>query len=79
MALLPHGRKDSKFDSKSKLYQLAELAEIHNCNNVLYFEARKGLDLYAWMSKVPNGPTVKLHLQNRERRHMRLFGPERAR
>ncbi|KAH8899499.1 Brix-domain-containing protein [Thozetella sp. PMI_491] len=63
-AMLPHGRKDVKFDSKSKLYQLNELAELYNCNNVLFFEARKGKDLYMWLSKVPNGPTVKFHLQN---------------
>ena len=64
--MIPHGRKDSKFDSKSKLYQLNELAELYNCNNVLFFEARKGQDLYLHMSKVPNGPTVKFHVQNRE-------------
>lgn len=63
-SMLPHGRKDAKFDSKSKLYQLNELAELYNCNNVLFFEARKGQDLYVWLSKVPNGPTVKMHLQN---------------
>ncbi|KAH6604986.1 brix domain-containing 2 [Trichoderma cornu-damae] len=63
-SLLPHGRKDAKFDSKSRLGELNELAELYNCNNVLFFEARKGKDLYVWLSKVPNGPTVKLHLQN---------------
>ncbi|ROV92013.1 hypothetical protein VMCG_09554 [Cytospora schulzeri] len=63
-AMMPHGRKDAKFDSKSKLYQLNELAELYNCNNVLFFEARKGQDLYMWASKVPNGPTVKFHVQN---------------
>ncbi|PSR93704.1 Brix domain-domain-containing protein [Coniella lustricola] len=62
--MMPHGRKDAKFDSKSKLYQLNELAELYNCNNVLFFEARKGQDLYMWASKVPNGPTVKMHVQN---------------
>lgn len=64
--MLPHGRKDVKFDSKSKLNELNELAELYNCNNVLFFEARKGKDLYVWLSKVPNGPTIKMHLQNRE-------------
>jgi ribosome biogenesis protein BRX1 len=63
-ALLPHARKESKLDSKTKLYQLNELAELYNCNNVLYFEARKGKDLYAWLSKPPNGPTIKFHVQN---------------
>ncbi|KAK7977324.1 hypothetical protein PG996_003390 [Apiospora saccharicola] len=63
-SLCPHSRKDVKFDSKSKLYELCEMAEMSNCNNVLYFEARKGQDLYMWMSRVPNGPTVKFHCQN---------------
>ncbi|KAH8681102.1 Brix domain-containing protein [Xylariales sp. PMI_506] len=65
-SLLPHGRKESKFDSKksTKLYQLNELAELYNCNNILFFEARKHQDLYVWLSKPPNGPTVKMHLQN---------------
>ncbi|MCJ1474967.1 Ribosome biogenesis protein brx1 [Lambiella insularis] len=63
--LLPHSRRESKLDTKTKLYQLNELAELYNCNNVLFFEARKGKDLYIWMSKAPNGPTVKMHLQNR--------------
>lgn len=65
-SLLPHSRKDAKFDSKSRLGELNELAELYNCNNVLFFEARKGKDLYVWLSKVPNGPTVKFHLQNRK-------------
>lgn len=68
-AMMPHGRKDAKFDSKSKLYQLNELAELYNCNNVLFFEARKGQDLYMWASKVPNGPTVKMHVQNSKKHH----------
>ena len=63
-SLLPHSRKDAKLDTKTKLYQLNELAELYNCNNVMFFEARKGKDLYVWMSKAPNGPTVKMHLQN---------------
>lgn len=65
-SMLPHSRKDAKFDSKSRLNELNELAELYNCNNVLFFEARKGKDLYIWLSKVPNGPTVKMHLQNRK-------------
>lgn len=33
-ALLPHGRRESKFESKKKLQILNELAELYNCNNV---------------------------------------------
>lgn len=64
-ALLPHSKKDAKLDTKSKLFHLNELADLYNCNNVLFFESRKhGQDLYLWMSKAPNGPSMKLHLQN---------------
>lgn len=63
-ALLPHSRKDVKLDTKTKLHQLNELADLYNCNNVFFFEARKGKDLYLWMSKPPNGPTIKFHMQN---------------
>lgn len=30
----------------------------------MFFEARKGKDLYIWLSKPPNGPTLKMHCQN---------------
>lgn len=63
-SLLPHSRKDAKLDTKTQLAQLNELADLYNCNNILFFEARKGKDLYLWLSKPPNGPTIKLHCQN---------------
>lgn len=63
-ALLPHARKEPKFDSKKNLYQLNEVAELYNCNNIFFFEARKHQDLYLWLSKPPNGPTLKFHVQN---------------
>ncbi len=62
--MLPHSKKDTKLDSKQKLYQLNELAELYNCNNILFFEARKHQDLYMWLAKAPNGPSFKMHVQN---------------
>lgn len=63
-ALLPHVKKDSKLDSKSQLNLLPELADLNNCNNTLYFEARRHEDLYMWAAKTPNGPSIKMHVQN---------------
>ncbi|KAH8106863.1 ribosome biogenesis protein BRX1 [Cristinia sonorae] len=63
-ALLPHVKKDAKLDSKNHLHLLPELADLNNCNNTLYFEARKHEDLYMWAAKTPNGPSIKLHVQN---------------
>jgi ribosome biogenesis protein BRX1 len=55
---------DSKLDSKSQLHLLPELADLNNCNNALYFEARRHEDLYLWAAKTPNGPSIKMHVQN---------------
>lgn len=63
-ALIPHSKKDTKLDTKQKLFQLNEVAELYNCNNIMFFEARKHQDLYVWLSKPPNGPSFKLHIQN---------------
>ena len=30
----------------------------------MFFEARKAKDLYIWLAKPPNGPTIKMHCQN---------------
>ncbi|EKM82480.1 hypothetical protein AGABI1DRAFT_111094 [Agaricus bisporus var. burnettii JB137-S8] len=62
--LLPHVKRDSKLDSKNHLHLLPELADLNNCNNTLYFEARRHEDLYLWAAKTPNGPSVKMHVQN---------------
>ncbi|ORY34794.1 putative ribosomal large subunit assembly and maintenance-related protein [Naematelia encephala] len=62
--LLPHTKKDSKLDTKSSLHLINELADLHSCNNTLYFEARRHEDLYLWLSRSPNGPSVKCHVQN---------------
>jgi ribosome biogenesis protein BRX1 len=58
------GISDSKLDSKNHLNLLPELADLHSCNNTLYFEARRHEDLYLWAAKTPNGPSIKLHVQN---------------
>lgn len=63
-ALMPHSKKDAKLDTKNNLYVLNELADLNNCNNAVFFEVRKKQDLYVWMAKTPNGPSVKFHLQN---------------
>ncbi|KAI0518550.1 ribosome biogenesis protein BRX1 [Xylaria bambusicola] len=63
-SMMPHGRVDAKYDQKKKLGELNELAELYNCNNICFFEARKGQDLYLWLSKAPNGPTCKFLVSN---------------
>lgn len=62
--LMPHSRKENKLDTKQRLGVINELAELSNCNNALFFEVRKHKDLYMWLAKTPNGPSVKFHVQN---------------
>lgn len=62
--MLPHARKEPKFDRKAEPKLLNDVADMYNCNNILYFEARKHQDLYMWLAKAPNGPTAKFLVQN---------------
>jgi len=71
LTLLPHARKDSKLDTKQKLYVLNEIADMKDCTNCVFFEVRKGSDLYLWFAKVPNGPSIKFHVLNGSYKHAR--------
>ena len=45
--------------------QRADLDDtLQGCSNVLFFEARKKKDLYVWLSKAPDGPSVKFLTAN---------------
>ncbi|KAF3479824.1 ribosome biogenesis protein BRX1 [Arthroderma uncinatum] len=67
-ALLPHTYKESKLDTKKSQgynFLLNSLADLHSCNVVFFLEARKqGQDLYLWLSRPPNGPTIKFSVTN---------------
>lgn len=62
--ILPHSKRESKFDDKSALFQLNELAELNSCTHVMYLEHRRPEDLYMWLAKCPSGPSVKFHVEN---------------
>lgn len=64
--LLPHHKKDVKFDAKSKstLYEINEIAEMKSCETCLFFETRKRQDFYLWLSLTPNGPSARFQVHN---------------
>lgn len=62
--MLPHSKKDNKFDEKEKLSAINEVADMRGCNNVIFFEARKKSDLYMWFTRTPYGPSIKFLVQN---------------
>ncbi|KAJ9604515.1 Ribosome biogenesis protein brx1 [Cladophialophora chaetospira] len=67
-SLLPHTYKETKLDTKSSNHYNAALnglADLHSCNYIFFLEARKrGQDLYLWLARAPNGPTVKFNVTN---------------
>jgi hypothetical protein len=47
------------------MVSLNELCYLNNCNNALFFEARRQHnDLYLWAAKSPNGPSIRFHVLN---------------
>ena len=63
-ALIPHHKKESKLDSKDALTVVNEIAEVKSCDMALFFDVRKRRDLYVWLARTPNGPSVKFHAVN---------------
>lgn len=62
-AMLPHHKKESKFEKKEKLTELNELMELNTCCNCIYLEVRKGKNLFIWVSQT-NGPSAKFRVHN---------------
>ena len=63
LRLLVPCKKESKMDLKGELYVINEMCEVAACNNCVFFEQR-GNDLFMWVSKAPNGPSVKFLVLN---------------
>ncbi|GAA6032338.1 hypothetical protein JCM8097_008126 [Rhodosporidiobolus ruineniae] len=65
LAILPHAKKETKLEDKHNMVSLNELCYLNNCNNCLFFEARRQHnDLYLWAAKSPNGPSIRFHVLN---------------
>jgi len=62
--MLAHSKEECKFEKKDSLVALNEIAEMKNCNKVIFFENRKRKDTYIWMANMGVGPTIKFLAQN---------------
>lgn len=63
--LLPHAKKDVKVNKQQGFAQLNEIAEVKNCQNIIFFEARKKKDTFMWISpNTSEGPTVRFLVEN---------------
>jgi len=61
--MMPHAKPEPKFNTRSKLPLINEIAESRNCNKVLYFEERKHQDVFMWLSDV-TGCSVKFQVMS---------------
>eukprot|EP00919_Chromeraceae_sp_WS-2016_P060282 GHVR01143120.1.p1 GENE.GHVR01143120.1~~GHVR01143120.1.p1 ORF type:complete len:134 (-),score=24.12 GHVR01143120.1:505-906(-) len=64
--LLPHHRTESKWEKNQSLRDINELCEMKLCNNCIFLETRKLKELYMWVSRTPNGPSIKFQVLNRQ-------------
>ena len=62
--LLPHSKTEPKFDNKRDLSVIKEICVERSCNNCIFFEARRHTDLYLWLSRYPNGPSIKFYVSS---------------
>jgi ribosome biogenesis protein BRX1 len=62
--ILPHSKRESKFDGQGSLMPLNELAELNDCTHTLFLEHKKPDDLYLWLAKTPSGPSIRFHVEN---------------
>lgn len=64
LKLMPHARKDAKFDKRAPISDISEICMLEGCRFCLYFEARKMKDLYMWVAAIgKHGPSVKFLVQ----------------
>jgi len=76
LKLLPHSRKDPKFDKREPLASINEIADLAGCRFAIYFEARKMQDLFMWAADAEgDGPSAKFLVQQiKPMKDLRLTG-----
>lgn len=63
-ALMAHSKAEPKAELRKNFAVLNEIAELRNCNKIMFFDMKKKRDLYLWLASVPDGPTVKFLVEN---------------
>ncbi|KAL7715580.1 Ribosome biogenesis protein [Entamoeba marina] len=64
ISMIPHNKKEAKYDDKKNLHEIAEICDLRNCDGCVLFENRKHTDLYLWFCFAPNGPSIKFYVEN---------------
>ena len=64
ISLLPNSKVESKLERKDTRETVNALCYERSCNNYLHFECHKHQDLFLWLGKSPNGPSLKFQVTN---------------
>nr|BAN39850.1 ribosome biogenesis protein, putative [Entamoeba histolytica] len=64
ISMIPHNKKEPKFDDKRHFHEIAEICDLRNCDTCIFFENRKHTDLYLWFCCAPHGPSIKFFVEN---------------
>ena len=57
--LLPNSKVEPKLERKNIRQVIDDLCYERSCNNYLFFDQHKHMDLYLWLCKSPSGPSIK--------------------
>jgi ribosome biogenesis protein BRX1 len=61
VSLMCHSKTDSTLDKSGIFEQISELCKLKSCQNCIFFEQKKH-ELFLWIAKYPEGPSVKFRL-----------------
>lgn len=62
--MIPNTKKEHKLNRKEAPELIDDMCFEKSCNNFLFFEQHKHKDLFMWVGKSPNGPSLKFHVTN---------------
>lgn len=57
--LIPNTKIESKLERKDTREVINDICYERSCNNYLFFDCHKHIDLFMWLAKSPNGPSIK--------------------
>jgi len=60
--LMPHAKREAKYDCSQPTSGMMELARMRGCDTIAFWETKHHRDLILWVSRYPHGPTIKFHV-----------------
>lgn len=64
ISLVPNTKVESKLERKNTRDIINDLCYERSCNNYMFFDCHKHVDLFLWLAKSPNGPSIKFQVSN---------------